>query len=283
MAVVAVAAATAGCGLGPGDSSSGEASLIVTRDYGTEPVVEATESDPTESETVIRFLDRESEITTRFGGGFVQSIDGTEGTISDGHSSDWFFYVNGLESERGAAEVAVRGGDRIWWDYRDWTAAMRVPAVVGSWPEPFAQASTPEDEREPVTVECEGSPEPCERVTDALEAQGVRVGDGDGPRLLVGPWSRVSADPAAAQIDDGPAASGVFARFEGGALVALGVDGAAGAASGARRRPGGRGPPWLRRADLGRDRRRRPGGGPRGRCLCRRRRPRTALRDRGHR
>ena len=80
-AVVAavLAVATTGCGLGPGESSRGEATLTVTRDYGSEPILEATETDPSESETVIRFLDREAEITTRFGGGFVHSIDGTAG------------------------------------------------------------------------------------------------------------------------------------------------------------------------------------------------------------
>ena len=116
----------------------------MTRDYGSEQVLEATETDPAESETVIRFLDREAEITTRFGGGFVHSIDGTAGEVADGRSLDWFFFVNGLESPRGSAEVSVRGGDRIWWDYRDWTNAISTPAVVGSWPEPFLQASTPD-------------------------------------------------------------------------------------------------------------------------------------------
>ena len=128
---VALAATTAGCGLGPGGSSPGTATLTVTRDYGAEPVLEASESDPSESETVIRFLDREAEITTRYGGGFVQSIDGTAGELADGRSRDWFFFVNGIESARGSAEVEVRGGDRIWWDYRDWTAAISTPAVVG--------------------------------------------------------------------------------------------------------------------------------------------------------
>jgi hypothetical protein len=218
-AVVAavVAVATAGCGVGPGESSSGEATLTVTRDYGATPVLEASEQDPSASETVIRFLDREAEITTRFGGGFVHSIDGTAGEISDGRSSDWFFFVNGIESGTGGAEVNVRGGDRIWWDFRDWTDALRTPVVVGSWPEPFLQAATPEDERVPVTVDCLGGAGACKQVGDRLADAGVEVGDAGGDpalRLLVGPWERVRADPAAAQLDDGPATSGVFARFE---------------------------------------------------------------------
>ncbi len=90
---------------------------------------------------MLRLLDREAEITTRYGGGFVQSIDGLEGSGEGGRVRDWFFFVNGIESSTGSAEVDVRPGDRIWWDYRDWTDAMRAPAVVGSWPEPFAQAS----------------------------------------------------------------------------------------------------------------------------------------------
>ena len=215
MAAAALAVAATGCGLGPGESSSGEATLTVTRDYGSEQVLEASESDPAESETVIRFLDREAEITTRYGGGFVQSIDGIAGEVAGGRSRDWFFFVNGIESDRGSAEVAIRGGDRIWWDYRDWSAAMRAPAVVGSWPEPFLQASTPESERDEVAVECLGDDGPCDAVFEALEDAGAEVGEpGAGPRVLVGPWARVRADPAAAQIDAGPATSGVFARFE---------------------------------------------------------------------
>jgi hypothetical protein len=107
----------------------------VTRDYGSKTLVDETETDPHSSETVIRFLDREADITTRYGGGFVQSIDGLAGAERAGRRYDWFFYVNGIESPVGSAEVHVHGGDRIWWDYRDWTSAMQVPAVVGSWPE----------------------------------------------------------------------------------------------------------------------------------------------------
>ncbi len=61
---------------------------------------------------------------TRFGGGFVQSIDGLAAGTNGGRRSDWFFYVNGIESPIGSAEYDPSGGDRIWWDYRDWSAAI---------------------------------------------------------------------------------------------------------------------------------------------------------------
>ena len=228
VAAALAAATTAGCGFGPGPSSEGDATLTVTHDYGADVVLEATDTDPAESDTVLRLLDREAEITTRYGGGFVQSIDGVAGTVADGRTSDWFFFVNGIESDRGSTEVAVRGGDRIWWDYRDWTNALRTPAVVGSFPEPFAQASAGE-ERIPVQVVCEARRATCGQVAERLADEGVDAGiempkeaaraDEVTPaqRLLVGPWPAIDDDPAAAQLDRGPQSSGVFARFVEGA------------------------------------------------------------------
>jgi Domain of unknown function (DUF4430) len=258
--LAALAVGVAGCGFGSGEALEGDATLTVTRDYGSERLVEATEEDPPESETVIRFLDREAEITTRYGGGFVQSIEGLSGSIEDGRSFDWFFYVDGIESSVGSAEREVRGGQRIWWDYRDWTDAMRVPAVVGSWPEPLLQASA--EEPLEVGVECGAAQSTCDEVQAQLAAAEI---DADviepgaagesAPRVLVGEWGAIRDDPAAAQLDDGPATSGVFARFErsGGAhrLVALDQRGAiaeeldAGAGLVAAVREGEDPPTWL--------------------------------------
>jgi hypothetical protein len=263
--VACAAVALPGCGLGEGAATEGEATLTVTRDFGREPMVEATVSDPPESETVIRMLDAEAEITTRYGGGFVQSIEGVAGEIARGRSLDWFFFVNGIESPTGAADVPVSAGDRIWWDYRDWTDAMRAPAVVGSWPEPFAQAATPSEQRDPVAIECLGEREPCDVVAERLADEDVdatlgeaRAGDdagGEAMRLIVGPWDAVSSDPVAHQLDMGPATSGVFARFdrgeEGFELQVLDVHAEEAATYGAdaglvaAQREGERPPTWL--------------------------------------
>jgi uncharacterized protein DUF4430 len=222
-ALVCVAAA-AGCGFGAGPASEGTATLTVTRDYGTKTLVDEAEKGPRSSETVLRLLDREAEITTRYGGGFVQSIDGLAGTESDGRRFDWFFYVNGIESPVGSTDVRVQGGDRIWWDYRDWTNAMRVPAVVGSWPEPFAQASAGDDRR-PVEVECLIAGAACDTAASLLADAGVDASVERGKRerspstgvlrLLVGPWSAVRDDRAVDGLRGGPAANGVFATFKG--------------------------------------------------------------------
>ncbi len=234
LAALAAVALGAGCGFGEGESTEGEATLTVTRDYGAEQVLEATAQDPAESETVMRMLDREAEIETRYGGGFVDSIEGIEGSVFEGgRSFDWFFYVNGVESPVGSADRPVRGGDRIWWDHRDWTEAMRVPAVVGSWPEPFLQASAGPD-RASVRVECAGPKTPCQAAQDALADAGVsavvdELGSdepGRSLRLIVGEWEEIRSDETVGLIESGPRSSGVFARYGRGAFELLDVRGA---------------------------------------------------------
>jgi hypothetical protein len=223
--------AAAGCGLGPG-ADVGDVRLTVTRDYGREAMAEATVA-AQESDTVMRVLEGEADVSTRYGGGFVHSIDGVAEESRGGDPYDWFFYVDGEESEIGAADYDVEGGERIWWDYRNWGAVNHVPEVVGSWPAPFKNGIG--GERHPVVVEClfRGSlrtdsdrkePRACERTRQALEDEGVRVAAGapeKALRILVGPWSEVRRDRIARLIGEGPTESGVFAEFDGHDLVAL--------------------------------------------------------------
>ena len=224
IALLLAALATAGCGLGPG-ADVGSVELSVTREFGAEPglrrAVEAKESD-----TVMRVLEGEAEITTRYGGGYVHSIEGVAEDQRDGDPYDWFFYVDGVESPIGAAGYDLAGGERVWWDYRNWSATNHVPAVVGSWPAPFSDGIG--DRRYPVAVECEGGGAACEEARAALEREGAEVAAGSPDkaiRMLVGPWRRLRQDPAARLIEGGPGESGVFADFQSGegvfGLVAL--------------------------------------------------------------
>jgi hypothetical protein len=212
-ALLLAALATAGCGLGPG-ADVGGVELTVTREFGSVPVLERDVGEVKESDTVMRVLEGNAEITTRYGGGFVESIEGLEADRRGGRSYDWFFYVNGVESPIGAADFSLQGGERIWWDYRDWTAADRVPAVVGSWPAPLRGGY--ESKAHPVTVECDGGGEACSLTRQALKAARVPISGGSPKgaiRVLVGPWARLRSDPAAALLEAGPAESGVFAEF----------------------------------------------------------------------
>jgi Domain of unknown function (DUF4430) len=166
----------------------------------------------------MRILDRSAEIETRYGGGFVQSIDGLAGGSEGGRRSDWFFFVNGIESPIGAADFDLSDGDRVWWDHRDWTSAMRVPAVVGSWPEPFVHGFR--GERWRTGVECRtDSEEVCERVEETLTGAGAEMSEtpseneGSTITVAVGPWPRLRQLPELHDLEEGPAESGVFASF----------------------------------------------------------------------
>ncbi len=138
LAALALALALSGCGgstaarEGGSEGGGGEAQLWVTRDRGAEVVLTA---DVPAGLTVLRALDRAAEIETRYGGRFVQSIEGIEGSLSG--RQDWFFFVNGIEPDVGAAEIVLGPGDIAWWDFRPWGETMREPVVVGAFPEPF--------------------------------------------------------------------------------------------------------------------------------------------------
>ena len=220
LALLVLCAALAGCGVGSGDAPVGGTELTVSRNFGAEELGHEEAKTIPGGETVMRQLQRDFDVQTRFGGGFVQEIDGVGGGRRSGRPVDWFYYVNGIEADSGAASRKLQPGDRVWWDHHDWGGAMRVPAVVGSFPEPFQSGS--EGTRIPVRVDCsKDALRECREVRERLKEAGARVGGfgtlgtraGPGVlRLLVGTWSEVRIDPTARRLEKGPKVSGVFAR-----------------------------------------------------------------------
>jgi hypothetical protein len=213
---ISIALALAGCGLGAGKGTS-DVALTVTRDFGSTAVGSANEPHVPGSQTVMRLLERSFKVTTRFGGGFVESIDGHAGTSS---RRDWFYYVNGLQASLGAAGTSVHKGDRIWWDLHDWTATDSIPAVVGSFPEPFLHGTG--GRRLPTTLACASdAAAACKRVAAEFHAIGVPtptvlLGTGSGSdslAVVVGTWRDLHGELATTLVDHGPGSSGVYARF----------------------------------------------------------------------
>ncbi len=249
-----------GCGLGAGRAPSA-VQLTVTREFGARPLHAWRAPRVHGKETVMSLLMRNANVTTRYGGGFVQSIDGLAGGSERGRPVDWFYYVNGVEAHEGAAERNVRAGDRIWWDRHDWSQTDDVPAVVGSFPEPFLHGL--EGKRLPVRVDCANvGSSACTTVTSRLRAAGVPaavagIGASGGPqtlRVLVGLTAALLAGQASARaLAGGPRASGVYTRFaaRGRALELLDPDGRSvrtlGAGSGlvAATRTGSGAPEWV--------------------------------------
>jgi hypothetical protein len=214
---VLAAAVLAACGAGAGEPSA-DARLLVTRDFGGTVLHDEAEPEVRGADTVMRLLQRNAQVRTRFGGGFVQSIDGLAGGERDGRPVDWFFYVDGSLSEVGAAEARVADGDRIWWDHHDWGSGPGgAAAVVGSFPAPFAGR--------PVRLACvPASSDACTVTHDALTRAGARDGEAseDDPRVVVGTYADIREDPAARLLRGGPQAGGVYARpARDGSAIAL--------------------------------------------------------------
>jgi hypothetical protein len=225
---LALAIAVGGCGFGPGPAKKGPVELRVTRDFGQKELAPPVQRDQVRSsDTVMRFLQATHKVTTRYGGGFVQAIDGLAGNKTGEH--DWFYYVNGSEASQGAADSKLSLSDVVQWDYHRWSATMHIPAIVGAYPQPFQSGQG--GDRLPTRVECaDANSTACNDVIDALDAQGVVatqavLGSSTGEkslRVVVGPWSVVGQTVTGRELERGPATSGVFARFTpGGALNLL--------------------------------------------------------------
>ena len=258
LGLLGAVAALAGCGLGAGPAPSA-VKLLVTSGFGARTIGPQGSPAVHGQETVMSLLERNHKVSTRYGGGFVQSIEGLAGGSEGGRPVDWFYYVNGVEAGQGAAATNVNPGDHIWWDHHDWSETQDVPAVVGSFPEPFLNGIG--GKRLPVRVECaEAGGHPCSVVTDRLREAGVpaavsALGAGGGKtlRVLVGAWSRVRAEPTIEAIERGPRTSGVYALMSrgGSTITVLDPDGlpvrtlGAGAGLIAATRQGEEAPVWV--------------------------------------
>jgi hypothetical protein len=233
LALVLCAATLGGCGLGAGPAPSA-VKLSVTRDFGTRVLHHSGALKLRGQETVMSLLSRNYPITTRYGGGFVESIEGLSGSQEGSKPVDWFYYENGMQATKGAAATNVSRGDHIWWDRHDWSQTNDVPAVVGSFPEPFLNGI--EGKRYPVRVECaQVSGVACMTVRAQLRMLGVPaaaagLGAGSEPkslRLIVGAWSQIGYALSAQSIERGPRASGVYGVFspDGRTFTPLDQDG----------------------------------------------------------
>ena len=198
----------AGCGAGGGDDESQGVQLTVTRDFGRTQVDSVRLATLPEDATAESLLRDELDVSA------------ATGTL----------FVNGVRPETGSDEYELSPGDRVLWDDRE--APTR--AIVGSFPEPFLHGLA--GERRPVRVECDDADSaPCRDAKQALEDVGVPTsgsslgapGTENVTRLVVARWPAARIVRGGSTLEDGPQASGVFARFaeNGSALDLLDADG----------------------------------------------------------
>ncbi|MEZ5101325.1 MAG: DUF4430 domain-containing protein [Thermoleophilia bacterium] len=148
-------------------AAEGDATLWITRDRGETVLLETRVQS---GRTVMRTLQTVADVETRYAGRYVQGIDGLEGSLA--RQQDWFFSVNGIEPDVGAAELKVRPGDVVWWDFRSWQETREEPVVVGAFPEPLVHGWN--GRTRPVEIRFPAS------LRDAAEALAALVGEGAG-------------------------------------------------------------------------------------------------------
>jgi hypothetical protein len=220
VAALATAVVCSGCGFGPG-IGTGAVKLRVTENFGSTTLTTLDAGRITGSETDMQLLEHHVMVGTKYGGGFVESIDGHSGT---GHDYDWFYYVNGIQATKGAAETKLYKGDNVWFDLHDWSAsgANGVPAVVGAFPEPFQNGTG--GRRYPSTISWSSGLKPAAtEITDQFTRLHIPLspahpgyGANDVLSVNVGTWGQLYGEVAAELLKYGPGTSGVYAHFAQG-------------------------------------------------------------------
>ncbi|HJZ60930.1 MAG TPA: DUF4430 domain-containing protein [Miltoncostaeaceae bacterium] len=184
------------------------ARLLATAGFGARPLLDRRVQ---VGGSVMRATRGATPVETAYGGDFVSTMLGLKSDL--GAKRDWFYYVNGIEGEVGARQRTLHRGETVWWDYRGWGGLMDVPAVVGSWPEPFLHGAG----GDAPTVAADPP------LAGALRDAGARIGGGQRPwRVRVGSDAALRRrDPAWRRAAGAPVAAGLTVRIAGHGIEAL--------------------------------------------------------------
>ena len=199
-----------------------EIQLMVTRDYGASCLGNYSIVS-VEKMSVMEILKSNLKVETAYGGGFVSSLEGLKngGTVG-GMRQDWFFYVNGIASNRGADQVSVTDGDRIWWDYHGWKTGVVQTAVIGSYPEPFIDGINRGNNQVTIMAATE-SKIWADKLAGQLKNNGSqmtvtdidnnRLANRNGPVIVIGQWSELAASSILKDLNDAGARNGCSMQF----------------------------------------------------------------------
>lgn len=125
-------------GCKPQSTAETTARVIVTQDFGHELMLD--ESVIVANDTsALDALAGVATVETKYGGGFIEAINGIRSQYSGGKvRKDWFFYINGLSANVGVLDYKLCDGDVEHWDFHDWSFHAFIPAIIGDFPQPFA-------------------------------------------------------------------------------------------------------------------------------------------------
>jgi hypothetical protein len=188
------------------------ATLVATAGYGPRELL-STRVEPDQS--VMRATRGATDVRTAYAGAYIRSMLGLESDQAG--TRDWFFSVNGLVAAVGAKDVTLHDGDVAWWDHRDWGDLQQAPAMVGTWPAPWALPGG------------RGPQVSADPPLDAtLREAGARLVEGGDPsfRVRVGASDDIARrDPVWREALADPDRAGLTVTIADGAVLALGPDG----------------------------------------------------------
>jgi hypothetical protein len=198
----AVLAAVIGAGLGgcgekvePGQ----QATLTITSGFGEKVIVGPKSTPVTAGLTAMRQLQPAAKVETAYAGKFVDSINGLKGSGSAGN--DWLFYVDGTQSDTGAASWRVKAGEQIQWDYHQWRDITAPEAIVGAYPRPLVNDG--------VKLVCMPSGSAaCARVKKQFPKPGSVT-------VVVGEWDDIAGVQGVPDLTQPALDNGAFASFTG--------------------------------------------------------------------
>jgi hypothetical protein len=219
---------------------AGEIQMTVTEYFGSSNVFDKSVGFSS-GESLMDVMRDHLTIDTAYGGGFVNSINGTKSGYTDKSiftrkKRDWFYYINGSVASVGADSYEQHAGDNVWWDYHDWSGSgSNSPCVVGEYPHPFTSGY---GGAQPGTVVYYSGSHAGEanRIAQSLKAQGAgnvstavysdsAVKSPSTNEVVVGTWSELGNQVAMQSMFHSPTSSGLYASFADGAVTMLNYQG----------------------------------------------------------
>lgn len=135
--IVAFLFVIAVCGCQPRPSDGIAVKVIATQNFGNELVLDESVR-VNAGANALDALGQVATVETKYGGGFVEAINGISSQYSQTEvKKDWFFYVNGMSAKVGGLSYKLCDGDVEHWDFHDWSLHAFAPAIIGDFPQPF--------------------------------------------------------------------------------------------------------------------------------------------------
>ncbi len=219
----------------PAEKESGTITVTVTitQDFGRELMLGETREVLPDTSAMAALMEV-AEVETVYGGGFVNAINGVRSGYAGSQKTkkDWFFYINGIQSNIGALDYKLHDGDVQHWDFHSWGFRHFIPAIIDVYPSAFRHGFG--GRVSPTLIVCpDYLKEDAVRLEENLTQLGVKdvsirstdelteSGQGNSNIILVSaPENRLISE-----LNQNWQRLGFFAHFENGDLTVINNDG----------------------------------------------------------